>query len=121
MISSVVSAAVARPRIRSTSCRPRPSHDLRIVTASSSIPNSTAVPGHRPSRSRIAIGTFATSRIVFIKELALGMGAAVALDASIVRAFLVPSLMALLGRWNWWAPGPLRRLHERLGLGEPAA
>ncbi len=69
----------------------------------------------------VAIGTFATSRIVFIKELALGMGAAVALDASIVRAFLVPSLMALLGRWNWWAPGPLRRLHARLGLGEPAA
>ena len=64
----------------------------------------------------VAIGTFATSRIVFIKELALGMGAAVAVDASIVRAFLVPSLMALLGRWNWWAPGPLRRLHERLGL-----
>ena len=66
----------------------------------------------------VAIGTFATSRIVFIKELALGMGAAVALDATIVRALLVPSLMALLGRWNWWAPRPLRRLHARLGLGE---
>lgn len=69
----------------------------------------------------VAISAFSISRIVFIKELTLGMGVAVALDASIVRALLVPSLMALLGRGNWWAPGPLRRLHERLGLGEPAA
>jgi RND superfamily putative drug exporter len=66
----------------------------------------------------VAISAFSISRIVFIKELTVGMGVAVALDASIVRALLVPSLMALLGRWNWWAPGPLRRLHERLGLGE---
>ena len=43
---------------------------------------------------------------------------AVALDATIVRALLVPSLMALLGKWNWWAPGPLRRLHERIGVRE---
>ena len=45
-----------------------------------------------------------------------GTAVAVALDATIIRAFLVPSLMALLGAWNWWAPGPLRRLHARLGL-----
>ena len=64
----------------------------------------------------VAIGSFATSRLVFIQELAIGTGAAVALDATIVRAFLVPSLMALLGDWNWWAPAPLRRLHARLGL-----
>ena len=43
---------------------------------------------------------------------------AVALDATIVRALLVPSLMALLGAWNWWAPRPLRRLHARLGLAD---
>jgi RND superfamily putative drug exporter len=41
---------------------------------------------------------------------------AVLIDATIVRALLVPSLMALLGRWNWWAPRPLRRLHGRFGL-----
>ncbi len=45
---------------------------------------------------------------------------AVAIDASIVRALLVPSLMALMGRWNWWAPRPLRRLHDRIGLQETA-
>jgi RND superfamily putative drug exporter len=62
----------------------------------------------------IALGAFATSQIVFIKELGLGLAAAVLIDATIVRALLVPSLMALLGRWNWWAPGPLRRLHAAL-------
>jgi RND superfamily putative drug exporter len=62
----------------------------------------------------VAIGTFATSGISFIQELGVGTAVAVALDATIVRALLVPSLMALLGRWNWWAPAPLRRLHLRL-------
>ena len=66
----------------------------------------------------LAIGAFATSRLVFVRELGLGTAAAVALDATIVRALLVPSLMMLLGRWNWWAPAPLRRLHARLRLGE---
>jgi RND superfamily putative drug exporter len=68
----------------------------------------------------VAIGAFATSRIVFIKELGIGTAAGVLIDASIVRALLVPALMALLGKWNWWAPGPLRRLHARIGLSENA-
>jgi uncharacterized membrane protein YdfJ with MMPL/SSD domain len=42
----------------------------------------------------------------------------VLIDALIVRALLVPSLMALLGPWNWWSPRPLRRLHEKIGLEE---
>jgi RND superfamily putative drug exporter len=66
----------------------------------------------------VAIGAFATSQIVFIKELGVGTALAVLIDATIVRALLVPSLMALLGRWNWWAPRPLRRLHARIGLSE---
>lgn len=65
----------------------------------------------------VAIGSFAASRLVFIQELGIGTAVAVALDATLVRALLVPSLMMLLGRWNWWAPAPLRRLHARLGLG----
>ena len=55
---------------------------------------------------------------MFIKELGLGTALAVLIDVSIVRALLVPSLMALLGAWNWWAPRPLRRLHDRIGLRE---
>jgi uncharacterized membrane protein YdfJ with MMPL/SSD domain len=66
----------------------------------------------------IAIGAFATSEIVFIKELGIGTALAVLIDAFLIRALLVPSLMALLGRWNWWAPRPLARLHSRLGLAE---
>ena len=66
----------------------------------------------------IAIGAFATSEIVFIKQLGIGTALAVLIDAFLVRALLVPSLMALLGRWNWWAPRPLARLHSRLGLAE---
>ncbi|MGZ4184296.1 MAG: MMPL family transporter [Solirubrobacteraceae bacterium] len=67
----------------------------------------------------VAIGAFALSEIVFIKELAVGAALAVLIDASIIRALLVPSLMALLGSRNWWAPAPLRRLYERIGLREP--
>ncbi len=66
----------------------------------------------------IAIGAFATSQIVFIKENGIGTALAVLIDASIIRALLVPSLMALLGKWNWWAPAPLRRLHDRWGVSE---
>ncbi len=66
----------------------------------------------------VAIGAFATSEMVFIKELGLGTAFAVLIDATIVRALLVPSLMELLGHWNWWAPRPLRRLHARIGLAE---
>jgi uncharacterized membrane protein YdfJ with MMPL/SSD domain len=66
----------------------------------------------------IAIGAFATSQIVFIKQLGIGTALAVLIDATIIRALLVPSLMAMLGPWNWWAPRPLRRLRERIGIGE---
>jgi RND superfamily putative drug exporter len=73
----------------------------------------------------IAIGAFATSQIIFIKENGVGTALAVLIDASLIRALLVPSLMELLGDWNWWAPKPLRRLHRRFGLSdtspEPAA
>ena len=71
----------------------------------------------------VAIGAFATSEIIFIKELGIGIAAGVLVDATVVRAFLVPSLMALLGRWNWWAPRPLRWLYRQAGLheGSPTA
>ena len=67
----------------------------------------------------VAIGAFATSQIVFLKENGVGTALAVLIDASIIRALLVPSLMELLGKWNWWAPRPLRRLHDRIGVNEP--
>ncbi|MGC1165584.1 MAG: MMPL family transporter, partial [Solirubrobacterales bacterium] len=68
----------------------------------------------------VAMGAFATSEIIFIKENGVGTALAVLIDASIIRALLVPSLMELLGKWNWWAPAPLRRLHDRFGISEGA-
>jgi trehalose monomycolate/heme transporter len=60
----------------------------------------------------VAIGAFSTSSIFFIQEIGVAVATGVLLDAFIVRSLLVPSLMALLGRWNWWAPSGLRRLHD---------
>ena len=68
----------------------------------------------------IAIGAFATSEIIFIKQNGIGTALAVLIDALVIRTFLVPSLMALLGSWNWWAPKFLRRLHWRIGLSDSA-
>ena len=68
----------------------------------------------------VAIGALATSSLFFTKQLGLGAALAVAIDASIIRALLVPSLMALMGKWNWWAPTALRRLRDRVTNGHPA-
>jgi RND superfamily putative drug exporter len=65
----------------------------------------------------VALGAFATSQVVFLKEIGVGAVFAVLIDAFFVRALLVPSLMAMLGRWNWWSPAPLRRLHDRFSDG----
>ncbi len=61
---------------------------------------------------------FSVSSVFFVKQIAIGMAVGVLLDATIVRALLVPSLMRLFGEWNWWAPKPLRRVYARLGFSE---
>jgi uncharacterized membrane protein YdfJ with MMPL/SSD domain len=66
----------------------------------------------------VAVGAFVTSHIFFIKQFGVGTALAVAIDATFVRALLVPALMGRLGESVWWAPRPLRRLHARVGLGE---
>ncbi|MET8222996.1 MMPL family transporter [Streptomyces sp. NPDC005301] len=63
----------------------------------------------------VAIGT---SRVTNTKMLGLGIALAVLMDAMIVRSLLVPAVMRLTGRATWWAPGPLRRFHERFGVAE---
>ncbi|WP_242901106.1 MMPL family transporter [Actinomadura terrae] len=66
----------------------------------------------------VVIGAFATSGVTFIKMVGVGMALAIVLDATVVRALLVPATMRLLGRANWWAPGPLGRLYGRYGIRE---
>ena len=66
----------------------------------------------------ITFFAFATSGVTFIKLFGLGLAVAVLVDAFVVRSTLVPALMKLAGDWNWWAPAPLRRVHERFGISE---
>jgi RND superfamily putative drug exporter len=66
----------------------------------------------------ITFFAFATSDVTFIKLFGLGLAIAVLVDAFIVRSLLVPSLMKLAGDWNWWAPAPMRRFHDRFGISE---
>jgi RND superfamily putative drug exporter len=66
----------------------------------------------------VAIGAFITSSISFIQQIGVATAAGVLIDAFVVRALLVPSLMALLGHWNWYSPRSLARLHARIGLAE---
>jgi uncharacterized membrane protein YdfJ with MMPL/SSD domain len=60
---------------------------------------------------------FALAESITIKSIGVGMAIAVLIDATIIRVLLVPAAMRLMGRWNWWAPGPLGRLADRLGFG----
>jgi RND superfamily putative drug exporter len=66
----------------------------------------------------ITFFAFGTSGVSFIKMFGIGLGLAVLMDATIVRAFLVPAFMRLAGDANWWAPASLRRFHDRFGLKE---
>jgi RND superfamily putative drug exporter len=61
---------------------------------------------------------FGLAEVELIKSIGIGLAVAVTLDATIVRALIVPAVMRLLGDYNWWAPDPLRWLHQRAGLGE---
>jgi uncharacterized membrane protein YdfJ with MMPL/SSD domain len=64
----------------------------------------------------VVFAAFALAEIVTIKSIGVGMAIAVFLDATVIRVLLVPATMRLMGKWNWWAPGPLGRLADRLGF-----
>jgi RND superfamily putative drug exporter len=68
----------------------------------------------------VVLAAFSTSRIIFIQQIGVGLAIAVVMDATLVRGLLVPATMRLLGRWNWWAPAPLRALWQHIGLTEVA-
>jgi hypothetical protein len=71
-----------------------------------------------PVKAIVMNAAFSASGIIFIKLLGVGMVIALVVDASVVRVLLVPATIRLLGRANWWAPRPLRRLYARYGIGE---
>jgi RND superfamily putative drug exporter len=61
---------------------------------------------------------FAAGGVLTIKELGVGMALTILIDATVVRSLLVPAVMKLMGRANWWAPRPLRRAYQRVAIGE---
>ncbi|HLT84851.1 MAG TPA: MMPL family transporter [Phototrophicaceae bacterium] len=59
---------------------------------------------------------FVAGELMVIKQVGFALAVTVLIDATLVRMLLVPATMTVLGRWNWWSPAPLRRLHERIGI-----
>lgn len=68
----------------------------------------------------ISFAALIAAQVSFMKMMGVGMTLAILADATLVRMALVPAFMRVLGRWNWWAPKPLARLHERIGISESA-
>jgi RND superfamily putative drug exporter len=68
----------------------------------------------------VVFGAFGTSKIISVQEIGVGLAIAVIIDATLVRMLLVPATMRLLGKWNWWAPAPLRAIWRWVGLSESA-
>lgn len=63
-----------------------------------------------------SFAAYATSGVTWLQMLGIGLAVAILVDATLIRAVLLPAFMRLAGAANWWAPGPLRRLHDRIGL-----
>jgi len=68
----------------------------------------------------ISFAALIAAQVSFMKMMGVGMTLAIIADATLVRMALVPAFMHMLGRWNWWAPKPLVKLHERIGISESA-
>jgi putative drug exporter of the RND superfamily len=66
----------------------------------------------------IVFASFISSGVTSIKMLGFGVAFAILVDATVVRGLLVPAFMRIAGKWNWWAPAPLRSLHRRIGLSD---
>ncbi len=64
----------------------------------------------------VVFAGFVAGRLLIIKEVGFALAVAVLVDATLVRCLLVPATMTVLGRWNWWAPEPLRRLYEKAAI-----
>ncbi|MGE2716936.1 MMPL family transporter [Mycolicibacterium litorale] len=69
----------------------------------------------------ISFAALIAAQVSFMRMFGVGFTLAVLADATLVRMLLVPAFMHLMGRWNWWAPRPLARLHERIGIEETGA
>ncbi len=83
-------------------------HTGRVVTAAALVMS-------------ISFAALIAAQVSFMRMFGVGLTLAVVVDATLVRMVLVPAFMHILGRWNWWAPAPLARLHKSVGISESAA
>lgn len=83
-------------------------HTGRVITAAALI-------------MAISFAALTSADVSFMRMFGLGLTIAVLVDATVVRMILVPAFMYLMGQWNWWAPAPLARLHQRIGIDESAS
>jgi RND superfamily putative drug exporter len=87
----------------------RRTHDNRLAVATGI--EHTARPISAAAAIMVAVfGSFLSANLLELKQIGFALAIAIALDASLVRLILVPATMRLLGRWNWWLPGPLERV-----------
>jgi len=80
-------------------------HTGRVITAAALI-------------MAISFAALIAAKVAIMRLFGLGLTLAVLVDATLVRLVLVPVFMRMMGKWNWWAPAPLRRLHDRFGISE---
>ncbi|MCX2715521.1 MMPL family transporter [Mycolicibacterium sp. J2] len=66
----------------------------------------------------IVFAALSSGQVAFMRMIGVGLALAVVVDATLVRMVLVPAVMKLAGRWNWWAPAPLAKLHAKVGISE---
>ena len=66
----------------------------------------------------ISFAALIAAQVSFMRMFGVGLTLAVLVDATLVRMVLVPAFMHVMGGWNWWAPAPLARLHQRIGISE---
>ena len=80
-------------------------HTGRVITAAALI-------------MAISFAALIAAQVAIMRLFGVGLTLAILVDATLVRVVLVPAFMHVMGRWNWWAPKPLARIHERLGISE---
>jgi RND superfamily putative drug exporter len=82
-------------------------HTGRVITAAALI-------------MAISFAALIAAQVALMRLFGLGLTLAILVDATLIRVVLVPAFMQVMGKWNWWAPGPLVRIHNRLGISETA-
>jgi RND superfamily putative drug exporter len=80
-------------------------HTGRVITAAALI-------------MAISFAALIAAQVAIMRLFGVGLTLAILVDATLVRMVLVPAFMHVMGRWNWWAPKPLARIHDRLGISE---